>query len=356
MIIITLIISFAVFLINLFSIIFRLLDEVFFYGYRKTKIEKPVFIISNPRSGTTYLHRLMTLDKNRFAYFRLYHTLGNAILFNKMVGWAGKIDRRIGRPARRFFDWTDKVMFGKWKDIHPMGWNKSEEDEALFFFSFSTPSAGLFYPYIKSYDWITFPDYYPEKKAKKLMKFYRNSLKRFMYSEGKDKILLTKNVFSTGRIQLILAAFPDAKIIYPVRNPRQAVPSFVSMFATPWKTLYPFIPENSATYRYWGYIAIRFYQHIYKISSELPAQKMFILQYKTLISEPYETVRKIYRSFLDFEVGKEFDEALISVTGARRKYKSKHTYSMEQYGFEKDIIGKKLGNVLEKFFPEDRQS
>ena len=72
-------------LLNMMIIIFRLLDEVFFIGYRKTKVEKPVFIISNPRSGTTYLHRLMTLDEERYAFFLTYNTIGNSSLFYCLI-------------------------------------------------------------------------------------------------------------------------------------------------------------------------------------------------------------------------------------------------------------------------------
>jgi len=191
-------------LLNLLIIVFRLLDEVFFYGYRKTKIEKPVFIISNPRSGTTYLHRLMTLDRERYAFFLTYNTIGNSILFNKLVTFVGKIDRRIGRPFRKFFDWTEKVFFSGWKNIHPVAWNESEEDEALFVFSFASPAVGIIYPFMKSFNWINFPDDYSPAKAKRLQNFYKNSLQRSMYSEGKGKTLLIKNVFSTGRVKLIL--------------------------------------------------------------------------------------------------------------------------------------------------------
>jgi hypothetical protein len=35
------------------------LDRVFFRGYRKQPIDRPIFIVGNPRSGTTFLHRLL---------------------------------------------------------------------------------------------------------------------------------------------------------------------------------------------------------------------------------------------------------------------------------------------------------
>ena len=36
-----------------------LLDSIFFSGYRDQPVRKPVFIIGPPRSGTTFLQRLL---------------------------------------------------------------------------------------------------------------------------------------------------------------------------------------------------------------------------------------------------------------------------------------------------------
>ncbi|MEM6704121.1 MAG: sulfotransferase, partial [Acidobacteriota bacterium] len=36
-----------------------LLDELFYRGYRRVRIERPLFILGLPRSGTTHLHRTL---------------------------------------------------------------------------------------------------------------------------------------------------------------------------------------------------------------------------------------------------------------------------------------------------------
>ena len=334
--------------LNLMIVSFRLLDEILFYGYRKTKIEKPVFIISNPRSGTTYLHRLLTLDKERYAYFLLYSTIGNSILFNKIINFVGKIDRRIGRPFRRFFDWSGKVLFSGWKNIHPMGWNESEEDEAPFVFSFSSPAVAMIFPYMKTYDWVNFPDDYQTSKAKKLIGFYKNSLQRFMYSEGKGKTLLSKNVFSTGRVKLIMEYFPDAHIIYPVRNPYDTIPSLISMFAKPWKFLYKFIPDDSEECRQWGILSIAYYKYFYRVSKDFSPEHFYTLSYNDLILEPEEVINNIYDHF-DLIKGGDFTKLLKEKTEHSKNYKSKHEYSLETYGLSKEAVYAELKPIFEKY-------
>ena len=35
------------------------LDEIFYPAYRQQVVKKPLFIVGNPRSGTTFLHELL---------------------------------------------------------------------------------------------------------------------------------------------------------------------------------------------------------------------------------------------------------------------------------------------------------
>ena len=43
-----------------------LLDDIFFPAYKKQLIEKPLFILGNLRSGSTFLHRLLSRDTETF--------------------------------------------------------------------------------------------------------------------------------------------------------------------------------------------------------------------------------------------------------------------------------------------------
>ena len=62
----------------------RGLDHVFFPSFGKQKIEAPVFIVATPRSGTTFLHRLMSLDE-RFACFKLWQMAPARIEFHYVL-------------------------------------------------------------------------------------------------------------------------------------------------------------------------------------------------------------------------------------------------------------------------------
>jgi len=328
--------------------VFRLMDEVLFFRYRKTKIEHPVFIVSNPRSGTTFMHRLLCMDEERYVYILLWHTIIPSVTFYKIVQTISKLDRRIGRPFRRFFDWVDTWVFKGWEGIHPTGFNQSEEDEGLYIFSFLSVAICLICPYMQEFKYLTIVDEMPERTRRNLRKYYRSSMQRFMYAEGSGKMLLNKNVITTGRLHTILDVFPDARIVYLIRDPESAVPSFISMFSAPWKWIAPNLPENGAEYRALGQIAIDFYNYFHQNKDKFKPENFYVVPYKKLTTNPMQAVEEVYTHF-EMDLSDTFKSRLEAHLNAPKKYKSGHTYSLEKYGFTKAEIEEKLGEVMEAY-------
>ncbi len=345
---ITLLFVFLFSLVSLTVLIFRILDEILFPNYRKLEVKKPVFIIANPRSGTTFLHRLFCLDEERYGYTLLYHTLFPSITFFKLVDFFGAIDRKIGHPMRKTFDFLDGIFFKGWEEIHPMGFNQSEEDEGTFIFTLITSGIFLLCPYMDEIDYVKFPDLMSEKERKSLAEYYKSSIQRFMYSFGTDKIFLSKNVMSTGRLNTIIDIFPDARVVYVVRSPYEAVPSFISMFSAAWKAHSPEIPENSKYHRAWGELAMDYYVYFHENIRKLPENQWCTLKYEDLVENPHREMLKIYHH-LNMPVSQVFDERLRQASGRAKKYKSGHSYSLEQYGMTRAEVLAKLEPVFDRY-------
>lgn len=329
-------------------LVFRILDEILFFGYRKTEVKNPVFIISNPRSGTTYMHRLMCLDEDRFVYTLLYHTILPSITFIRIIQGFGWIDKRIGRPGRRFFDWFGDKAFGGWSDVHPMGFNESEEDEGLYFFAMFSPALGLVCPFFEVFKDIQFPDRMDSRDRQRMKNFYVNTVKRWMYSIGKDKVYLAKSVMSTGRLKMLIEEFPDARIIYLVRTPLKAVPSFASMFTAPWALISPDLPLNGPEGRTWCELAISYYQYFYEQKSLIEPKNLKTVRYSDLVKHPRDTVIDIYNHF-GIEITPKFRQQLDKITVRSRNYKSKHSYSLEEYGITAKEVYEPLKDLFEEF-------
>ena len=63
-----------------------LLDALFFRGYRRVEVSDLVFIAGNFRSGTTFLHRLMARDRDRFCTMQMWEVLfAPSILQRRLV-------------------------------------------------------------------------------------------------------------------------------------------------------------------------------------------------------------------------------------------------------------------------------
>lgn len=327
---------------------FRLVDEVFFFNYRKLEVKEPIFIISNPRSGTTFMHRLMSMDEGRYGYTYLYHTILPSITVFKIINFFEKVDRRTGRPLQKFFHFLDKLFFSGWDDIHPMGFGKTEEDEAIYVFTGMSAGIFLLCPYIKDVYEVVFPDKMSDKARKRLMNFYTNSIQRVMFAAGPDKIFLSKNVMSTGRLQSLNEAYPDARYIYLVRNPIKSIPSFISMFTTAWNAHSPDIDEDSEESRAWGEIGMDYYKYFNKFKDSIDPKRLVIVKYEDLVDNPENTIRRIYNQF-GLPITEAYAEKLREVTEDQKEYKSMHSYSLEQFGMSEHQVLDEIGFVFDKY-------
>lgn len=326
----------------------RILDDIFFRGYRDVDLSSPVFIISNPRCGTTFLHRLLSLDEERYTISLLYHTLFPSVFFIKLIQLIAKIDLKVGGLLHKLFDKLDEAFFGGWKHVHPMGFDRAEEDEGLFTLAAYSPALVLLSPWAYKLNYLEFLDKSDEKVKHKIKQFYISSLKRIVYATNPEATLLMKNVFSTGRLNFILDCFPNAKIIYPVRHPYKAVPSVVSMFSGPWKVHSKEVVDNSEESRGFGQIAIDYYAYLFEQKDIIKKENLLILMYTDVVAKPKEVAHKIYEYF-GFEMSPKFKEALNNYTLENRNYKSKHTYSLAQYGYTKEDISSQLSDLMEEF-------
>ncbi len=330
------------------TLTFRLLDEFFFFNYRKLDVKQPIFIISNPRSGTTFTHRLMCMDEDKYGYTYLYHTTFPSITLFKIIKFFSSIDRKIGFPMKKSIMIFDKILFKGWENIHPMGWGQTEEDEAMYIYT--GYSAGMFFlsPFVKDVYEIVFPDTVDEKVRKKIMNFYTNSVQRVMFATGHNKIFLSKNVMSTGRLESLHEAYPDARIIYLVRNPMEAIPSLISMFSIPWNFHSPEIENNSPEFRAVGQIGIDYYKYFNKFKEKLDPKNLITINYEDLINNPKVTIEEIYNHF-GLEMSDVYSKKLAAITKKQKSYKSSHDYSLEQFGMTEEHVYKELDFIFQKY-------
>lgn len=178
-------------------------------------VEDPVFIIGHWRSGTTFVHNVISKDP-KFGYCTTYQTV-----FPHLMLW-----------GRGFFKWCMKVVMPSSRPTDSLELNPEQPQEEEFALANMSPCS--------YYHFWCFPRHTDEYRRKYLvmkdltdeeLAEYKSCQKKMidlaLYVSGK-KQFLSKNPPHTGKVKELLEMYPDAKFIYMVRNPYTVYKSTMS--------------------------------------------------------------------------------------------------------------------------------
>ncbi len=325
----------------------RMLDHIFFPGFRKVEIRSPIFIVGAPRSGTTFTQHLMALD-DRLACTKLHQTILPSIFHQRALEALARLDRRCGSFFARLLAWSEGAFFGGWQGLHPLRLSEPEEDEGLFFYSLVSEAVYLLFPYFEELPDLGFPDRLPPRQRRRFMRYYESCLKRQLYVSGTDKLLLSKSTSFGGRVDAMLETFPDAKIVHLMRHPYECIPSHVSLFHRFWRIHSPEIAKDSPESKAYAQLAVDWYRAMFEKLSRLPPDSYVIVDYRELIEDPIGTIERIYTQ-LGLPMSARLEDDLGQAARIARKYASVHSYSLEEYGLSRSWIRGQLDDVLEAY-------
>lgn len=324
----------------------RRVDDLLYPGFRDEKVEAPVFVFANPRSGTTLLQYLMSLDEERFTHFKLWQTILPTVSFYRLVARLDELDRRVGRPLDRGVGWINERLFGRWEGVHEMGMRRPEEDEAIFVYTALAPGLVLLFPEVTRLPSVNGPDDRDRRTRDLLMRFYADTLQRHLYAEGGGRTVLSKNVFTAPRVRSLAERFPDARFVYVVRHPYEAIASCVNLFYVPWTAHSPEIEMRSEETQAVARWAIDYYRRALSFRDEVPPERFALVRYEDLVADPVATVEGIYAHF-GFEPSERYAARLREATSRRsEQFKSARRYTLEDWGISRDRVRAELGELF----------
>lgn len=226
------------------------LDDVLYPNWKVQVVERPLFIVGNARSGTTWLHRLIALDDDTFTSFRTWE-----IIFASSVTWRLAaislycIDQSYLFGFHYNLICTVEHYFFSGMTVHQVGLQQFEEDEWLMVHVFLSQLIMLFFPLGGSvlYPLVLFDtadsESLPGDIRSQIFVFYKQCVQRHLYAhsliskgEKKDiqrgpRFFLSKNPPFTMRLELLYRTFPDCRVACLLRDPIQSIPSMVSYIA-----------------------------------------------------------------------------------------------------------------------------
>lgn len=228
-------------------------DEVFLYPVlnflniikSNYNLKSPTFIVGNARSGTTWLHRLLALDKETFTAMRTWEmvfalSLSWKLLFHSIY----LVDKRICNSCllTLLLQTEHKIVYqnnDKSTYLHPVGLMEVEEDEWLMVYIGYSQLITLFFPLGMNYlgdviAWHKGNDAKTVAMKQYVMQFYAYCVeKHVLYKQivgrrSHSALYLSKNPAFTLRIPSLYAQFPDAKVVCLIRDPCESIPSMIS--------------------------------------------------------------------------------------------------------------------------------
>jgi hypothetical protein len=198
----------------------RLFEDRKRFPIGEETIYRPMFATGEPRSGTTLMHALMSVDPNARA-LRFWEVMYPS----PPPGLAAADDPR---PARADADWREiNARTPKWLHSHPyndMLGNGLPEDERAWALDFRvmTPTAWWRVPIQTLYAGLPID---PTQQYR----LHKAMLQQCQY--GRDKKHWVLKGFHGSRLKELFATYPDATIVWLHRDPVQVAASRTMMMA-----------------------------------------------------------------------------------------------------------------------------
>lgn len=342
----------AVPIVSTFHAVCFFLDGVLFPGLRKTRIRAPIFVVGHARSGTTLVHRLLSEDPGRFSVFRLYEMYFPSLLQKKLIRAVAELDRSLlgGFLEKRVQAWEDK-HYAAVRQVHNMGLTEAEEDDIVLYYSMASGFWITKMPYMGDLDFY-YVDRWPERKRRRLMRFYKECLRRQLYLNGDDKIHLSKNPVFAGRVEALIETFPDARIVTTMRNPYETIPSLLKLVQSGWRRLGWEGERMERCLRVLADQSFHTYLHPLEVMEASPSTPSAVVDYREATTDPVSAIRRLYAD-LGLEMTTQYQTFLEAQGKRERKHRSGHSYSLEEFGLDADEIHTRLAGLFERFHWEE---
>ncbi len=287
-------------------------------------LKRPVVIVGPMRSGTTRLHRLLASDQ-RFAHLRSFETISPVprpefedVLAGEREDFRPKLAGRIMQVAR--------LANPRTLSIHPTGPYEPEEELGLLVASMWSMKHDAQW-HVPSYTrWCEGVD--PTPAYRHMADLLR--LIGWSQQESSLRPWILKTPQHMLDLPALLAVFPDARLIFTHRDPKQVVGSAASL-AWNQQIIYSDHNEPSRTGREWLGKTARMIERMRAAREEIPRDRMIDVQYEDMETDWRGTMERIYRFLeLDMEPAAAGMERYLARAAALKRHP--HRYSLDEFG------------------------
>ena len=329
-----------VFLLRLFVGAGRFLDRIF-YRSLKNDLYNPIIIVGNPRSGTTFLHRFL-IKQNIGSGSQLWQMIYPSIFIQKLIKPLLPILEKIS-PARHHST-----------EAHKTSLSSVETDDVSLLFRYL--DGFFFYGFFLTFDeedlfyWVD-----PNIRDTSIRDFawFESMWKRNLISNKGDRYI--GKLFSlSSNLPLFQKKFPDAKVLYMIRDPLSVIPSGLSLVTGVLHKRFNFWSLNDKVknrfikrlYRALVELLIRFHEDWE--NGKINKEKVFIVRFDSMMSE-FDILMDSVLDFLDVDKDDELIQEIKITSEKQKQYKSGHKYDLEKFGLTENEIRTDCKKIYDTF-------
>ncbi len=241
--------------------------------------QEPLLVIGHWRTGTTWLHELLTQDK-QFSYPTTYQCMAPHH-FLLTQDWLPKLLRHLLPQTRPM-------------DNMSVGWNRPQEDE------FALCNLGLPSPYLV-WGFPEVPNPYQsylalEDVPQLVKERWKRGVRKFLnhLTLGDHRRQVWKSPPHTARIRLLLEVFPRAQFIHIVRNPYVVYASTIRLWQRIWDMMALQKPNFSGLEEFVLDTFSEMYQKFEQDRHLLNGSQLAEVRYEDLVQDIPGEMKRIY--------------------------------------------------------------
>jgi hypothetical protein len=307
------------------------------------RVEKPLFILGMPRTGTSILHELMAQDPQS----RVPMTWEAMFPFPPPEAATYHSDPRIAQVDAHLAG-VDRLI-PDFKKMHPMGAQLPQECAAITQFEFA------------SMIWHTsnrvpsYEDWFERTDMRWLYERHKRWLQTWQWKAPAERWVL-KSPQHLWTLDALLAVYPDARIVQNHRDPLKVVASLVSLVCTLRSMAMDDVDAHEVG-RDWTERLAGGLDHAMRVRDEakLPESQVLDIPFQEFIADEIAMVRKIYDHF-GMEYTPEAERRMRAFLDANAADKhGRHTYHLSEGGLDEATERKRYEAYQERFgIPSER--
>jgi hypothetical protein len=301
-------------------------------GIDEQPVRAPIVVVGFPRSGTTLLHRLLSLDPGRRAPLMWE-------LVEPAPPPAGKPDRRVASTRRQV-----RFMLAVRPDfnaIHPLDAEAPEECVHALQQTFATLQLAVYAPVPSYFGWLLEQDLTPSYH------YLRSVYRSLAYGKPERRWVL-KAPIHLFALDALLAAFPDAYVVHVHRDPARVAASGCSLTAAA-RTLATLPRPPSTLGPEWLHGWSIGLDRALRVRDAVGAERFCDVQYDELVREPAAVIERVL-SYVGEEPSADLASTVAAWIAANPSDRyGRHRYTLEEFGLRAEEVHERFAEYMSRF-------